>query len=88
MHTGSPYFPRCKGNMADGELEIPESNREIALHLRAINNRLSELETTVNEFQESMEKRRYRLQDVFLGGLILPIIGGTILYLLTQTIGI
>jgi hypothetical protein len=81
--------------MHDGDdLDIPESNREIALHLKAIrldqtgirgecshlNSRLDALETTI-------EQRRYKFQDVLLGSLLLPLVGGILLFLLTKALG-
>ena len=73
--------------MLDGELEIPESNREIALHLRAINARLTSLENTVQEFQEMTQNRRFRFQDVLVSSLIFPLVGGMLLFLLTKALG-
>lgn len=88
MPTGHPYFQRCRGIMADAEgLDIPESNREIALHLRNINGRLDSLEGTVSNISEGMEQRRFRLQDVMLSSFLFPLVGGMLLFLLTKALG-
>lgn len=73
--------------MLDGDLDIPESNREIALHLRAINNRLTSLESAFTELHTAMESRRFKLQDIFISSLMLPVLGGTLLFLLTKALG-
>jgi hypothetical protein len=73
--------------MLDGDLDVPESNREIALHLRAINTRLTGLENSFTELQASVNERRFRLQDVFVSSLILPLVGGMLLFLLTKALG-
>jgi hypothetical protein len=74
-------------DMIEDELDIPESNREIALHLRAIKLRLDNLEGSVSSFQDSMEQRRFKLQDVLLSSLLFPLVGGMLLFLLTQALG-
>jgi hypothetical protein len=68
-------------------LDIPESNREIALHLRNINGRLDSLEGSVSSIQEGMEERRFRFQDVLLSSFLFPVVGGMLLFLLTKALG-
>jgi hypothetical protein len=68
----------------DGDLDVPASNREIALHLRTINSRLTSLEESFSEFQTSIGERRFRLQDVLMSSLVLPLVGGMLLFLLTK----
>jgi len=79
-------------------LDIPESNREIALHLLAIklqftdlkttvNNRLDTLETQVSNVEEGVNQRRFKAQDILVSSLILPVVGGTLLFLLTKALG-
>jgi len=87
MLTGHLYSQRCRGIMTDEGLDIPESNREIALHLRNINGRLDSLEGSVSSIQTGMEQRRFRLQDVLLSSFLLPVVGGMLLFLLTKALG-
>jgi tetrahydromethanopterin S-methyltransferase subunit G len=82
----------------DGDLDIPVSNREIALHLRTINHRftllenevkdrLDSLETTVSNVKDGLDQRRFKAQDMVVGSLILPLVGGMLLFLLTKALG-
>jgi hypothetical protein len=71
-------------NIHEDELDIPRSNREIALHLRAINARLTDLEKTFETYQQTMSERRFRFQDVLVSSLIFPLVGGMLLFLLTK----
>jgi hypothetical protein len=82
----------------EGDLDIPASNREIALHLRTLNMRLRVLENTVAEQLDSLEnqvsnietglrERRFKAQDLLVSSLILPVVGGTLLFLLTKALG-
>ena len=79
-------------------LDIPESNREIALHLLAIklqatdvkttlNSRLDNLEIKVDSIEQGMNQRRFRAQDMLFSSLILPLVGGMLLFLLTKALG-
>jgi hypothetical protein len=86
-------------------IDVPQSYREIALHLRGIrgetavtNNRLTNLErkfedseSNLNERMDNLEdkidQRRFRLQDMFISCLLLPVVGGMLLYLLTKALG-
>jgi hypothetical protein len=77
--------------LSEEGLDIPESNREIALHLRHIrtvlkenNESLVKLSERLDNLEEGMEQRRFRFQDVLLGSLIFPLVGGMLLFLLTQ----
>jgi hypothetical protein len=82
----------------EGDLDIPASNREIALHLRVINNRfrimedtvnnrLDNLETQVSNVENGLTERRFRAQDILISSLIMPVVGGTLLFLLTKALG-
>lgn len=82
----------------DGDLDIPASNREIALHLRAMNIRQNRLENTVNQrldslqeqvsdVREGLTQRRFKAQDMLVSSLLLPVVGGTVLFLLTKALG-
>lgn len=82
----------------EGDLDIPASNREIALHLRVINNRFRTMEETVNNrldsiqdevsnVKDGLENRRFRAQDILVSSLIMPVVGGTLLFLLTKALG-
>jgi len=82
----------------DGDLDIPASNREIALHLRTmnirqrnlentVNQRLDKLETKVSDVQEGLTQRRFKAQDMLFSSLLLPVVGGTVLFLLTKALG-
>lgn len=82
----------------EGDLDIPASNREIALHLRVINNRFRIMEDTVNNRLDNLEsqvsnvengltQRRFRAQDILVSSLIMPVVGGTLLFLLTKALG-
>lgn len=75
--------------MRDGafDLEIPENNREIALHLRSIKDKINTMNDRLDIMERSIEARRYRLQDVMLGSLLLPVLAGIVLYLLTKALG-
>jgi hypothetical protein len=71
-------------------LDIPEDNREIALHLRAIRYSLTLIEqrlTNVEKEVEGLKDRRFKLQDIFISSLILPLVGGMMLFLLTKALG-
>ncbi len=71
----------------DDGLEIPESNREIALHLRSIRGDMSNMSNRLDNLEDTIEQRRYRLQDVVLSSLLFPLIGGMVLFLLTKALG-
>lgn len=71
-------------------LDIPEDNREIALHLRAIRYTLTIIETRLTNVEkevEGLKDRRFKLQDIFVSSLILPLVGGMLLFLLTKALG-
>lgn len=65
--------------MIDGELEIPESNREIALHLRSIRQDITQINTRMNDFENSATQKKLRFQD-----LLFSVVGGVVVYLCTQ----
>lgn len=65
--------------MIDGELEIPESNREIALHLRSIRQDITQINTRINDFENSATQKKLRFQD-----FLFSIVGGVVVYLCTQ----
>lgn len=67
-------------------LDIPTSNREIALHLRAIREDMNNVSSRLDTLENSIETRRFRLQERVVGGLLLPIVGGMLLFLLTKTL--
>jgi hypothetical protein len=71
----------------EGDLDIPASNREIALHLRNIISRLDNLESQVSGIQEGMNQRRFKAQDLWVGSLLLPLLGGTLLFIVTKALG-
>lgn len=84
--------------MENNGLDIPISNREIALHLRAINTRCRNIETTFNDRLDNLEiqvsnledcvnQRRSKTQEWLVSSLILPVVGGTVLFLLTKALG-
>ena len=70
--------------MIEGDLEIPERNREIALHLRALRRDVGEINERMDNFENSIAQRRFRLQDLILGSLILPAISGMLALLITK----
>lgn len=65
--------------MRDGELEIPESNREIALHLRSIKRDITQINSRMDDFENSATQKKLRIQD-----LLFSVIGGIVVYLCTQ----
>lgn len=65
--------------MREDELDIPESNREIALHLRSINRDIRQINTRMNDFEDSATQKKIRIQD-----LLFSVIGGVVVYLCTQ----
>jgi hypothetical protein len=73
--------------MADDELDIPESNREIALHLRSIRTNMANMNTRLDNLENTIQTRRFRLQDVMLSSLVFPLVGGMILFLMTKGLG-
>jgi hypothetical protein len=69
-----------------GELEIPESNREIALHLRSIREDITNMSNRLDSLENATEQRGIKFQDRVFGGLLLPVLGGMLLFLLTKAI--
>jgi hypothetical protein len=67
-------------------LEIPENNREIALHLRAIRASMSDMSDRLDALETSVSERRFKMQDIFMSALILPLLGGILLFLLTKAL--
>lgn len=63
----------------DGELEIPESNREIALHLRSIRRDITQINTRLDDIEDSATQKKLRIQD-----LLFSVVGGIVVYLCTQ----
>lgn len=60
-------------------LDVPESNREIALHLKNIREDVEQINNRMDEFEDSISQRRLRFQD-----LLYSVIGGVVVYLCTQ----
>jgi glucose-6-phosphate isomerase len=63
----------------DDGLEIPESNREIALHLRAMRREVEQINNRMDDFEGSVTQKNIRFQD-----LIFSVVGGIVVYLCTQ----
>jgi hypothetical protein len=68
----------------DDDLDIPESNREIAIYLRQIRTTVSDLTNRVTALENTIQERNSRFQDNLLSGLLLPLAGGMLLFLLTK----
>lgn len=66
--------------MGDDDLDIPNSNREIALHLRAIKTDLIDIKTRV----VSLENAGRSKLEVFTRNFLLPVASGIVLFLITQ----
>jgi glucose-6-phosphate isomerase len=63
----------------DDGLEIPESNRESALHLRAMRREVEQINNRMDDFEGSVTQKNIRFQD-----LIFSVVGGIVVYLCTQ----
>ena len=63
----------------DDDLNIPASNREIALHLRNIRRDIRQINSRMDEFEDSVSQRRLKFQD-----LLYSVVGGVVVYLCTQ----
>jgi hypothetical protein len=68
-------------------LDIPEDNREIAIHLRVIRLSIADLTKRVSDLEDSVQQRSTKFQDNLFSGLILPLVGGMLLFLLTKALG-
>lgn len=65
--------------MTPDRLDVPESNREIALHLKNIREDVEQINNRMDEFEDSVSQRRLKFQD-----LLYSVIGGIVVYLCTQ----
>lgn len=72
---------------AHRHLDIPKSNREIALHLRSLRQDLKKINNRLDTLENTLQKRRFRTQDVVVGGLLFPVLGGILIYLVTKGLG-
>jgi hypothetical protein len=73
--------------MPDDELNIPESNREIALHLRSIRNDVTDIRERLDTLESTIETRRFRAHDIVMSSLLFPLVGGMLLFILTKSLG-
>lgn len=68
----------------NSELGIPETNREIGIHLVNMQEDINDLNIKINSLEGEMRGRRFKVQDMILGGLMLPILCGIMLIILTK----
>lgn len=66
--------------MGDDDLDIPNSNREIALHLRALRTDFVEVKNRVTALENAGKGRL----EVFFKNFLLPIASGVVLFLITK----
>jgi hypothetical protein len=69
------------------DLDIPDTNREIALHLRDIRMDLANVSERLDTLETSVQARQTKFHDNVFSGLLLPVVGGMLLFLLTKALG-
>ena len=67
-------------------LDIPESNREIALHLQAIKLNVSSIFERLDTLESASAQQQRMFRERVVSGLILPVLGGMLLFLLTKAL--
>lgn len=73
-----------------GDLDVPEDNREIAIHLRNIRISIADLTRRVSEIETAIQTERNSRGKSFedrVWGLIGAVVGGIMIYVLTRGLG-
>lgn len=70
--------------MGDDDLDIPESNREIALHLRSFRLDFIDIKSRLTALENARTARRSFFDRALFQNLLLPCLSGAFLFLLTK----